>query len=151
MLNHRQHSRVQPNEPQQDAARALPLLRFRQHLERRVLEIEHTGQIERHDLRLRFGDQGLHLLADVRCIRKENATLGTQHEQPGKGLVLGMLLGTWSEHVGARLAPQHVKRRVCTWYASATSETTIATRIPRSGPSSTTPTRATKAHKKSVR
>src|SRR6267143_7017898 len=108
MLDHREHSWIEADEPDHDAGRALSLLRFGEHLERRVLEVEHAAEVERYDPGRGLGDQRPKLLADALRVREEDPPLGAHEEQPGKDLVLGMLARPGPEDVRARLPPERV-------------------------------------------
>jgi hypothetical protein len=88
------------------------LLGLDQHLQRRVLEVEHAAEIERHDLRLCRRDQRPDFLADALGVEEEQTPFGPQQQQPGKGLVVRMLRRERPEDVRPALAAEHVDGRV---------------------------------------
>ena len=77
-------------------------------------------------------------VADALGVGKEDAALDAHHQQAGPALVVGVLGRDGPEDVGAALAAERIDGRVI-WpgCASASSDTTTATRMPFSVPSST--------------
>ena len=106
------HVRVHPNQPQPDATFTLSLFTFDQHLEGRVLKVGNTSEMKGDDLRLCFLNQEFYFLGDVFSVGEEDPALQSQQQQAGKGLIFGMFLGARPEHVRARLASEHVHRRI---------------------------------------
>src|SRR6188472_3999062 len=106
-LDDGEHLGTQAHEPQLYARLPLALLPFREHLERRVFEVEHTAEIEHDDLRLRLDDQWADFFGNAFSVEKEHPAAHAQQEQAGERLVLGMLGRAGPEHVRARFASQH--------------------------------------------
>ena len=107
-MNDGQDSRVEADQPKLDAALALALLVFGQHLERGVFEVEHTAEVERQDLGFLRDDEGPDLLPDACGISEENAPLHPYQQQTRKGLIFRMLPADGPENVCSRFAPQPV-------------------------------------------
>src|SRR5688572_10378730 len=110
--HHRQHLGVAARQPQLDPLAAQALFGFGQHLERRVLDVEHGPAVEQHDRGLRLLDDRSYRVGDGRRVGEKQASHRTQDEQAGPGLVVGILGRARAEHVGAALAADHVYLRV---------------------------------------
>src|SRR5215468_8357562 len=88
------------------------LLGLSQHLERGVLEIEYSTQIEGNDPGPRFLKFQPNLVPKLFGIREEDSSFGSEYQQTREGFVFGMFFGTGPEHVGARLASEYVQPRI---------------------------------------
>ena len=104
--------RTEPGQPQLHTRLALALLRFREHLERGVLEVEHIAQVEHDNLRLRGADERTDALRDPLGIEKEQPAAQAQQQQAGERLVLRMLARARAEDFRTGLAAEHVHRRI---------------------------------------
>jgi len=97
-----------------------------------------AAQVECHDPGFASMIRGLIFSLRRSALAKKTRPSSRRISKPEKGFVLRMLLGARPEHVGARLAPQHVDRRIGRQVRQATSDTTMATMIPFRVPSNTT-------------
>src|SRR5262249_41094806 len=111
-LDHRERLGVEPHEPKLDAALLRAPVGFREHLERRVLEVEDAGEVERDDLRLHLLRELPYLLAEPLRVHEEEAAFEAHEEEARERLVVRVLARDRPEDVRPALPPEDAHGRI---------------------------------------
>ena len=125
------HARIQPDDPERDAALAQLAFGRRQHPERGVLDVEHAADLQHDQPRSRRSSiSGRIFWPTSSALAKKTRPSGRSTSTPGNDSSSGCSSAAARNTLRAALAHQHIDGISAVWCASVTSETMIATMMP---------------------